>query len=479
MRLPRLLRTTSFKLAALFALIFGVSAIAIGAFVYINVKSTLNRQELARVQSDALALKGEFDSGGMSDLMDAIHQRQHNKIAGGQNYTLFKSNGERLFGNMPKLLLKAGFKHLTGPPDGDEPPGQLEQLLVYRQQLSPDLWLVVGDDIGRMRDLSADLLQIFGLGLLFTLTIAIGGGVAVSRTFLQRIDNITRTAEAIIEGDVEQRIVLGGAGDDLDRLAATLNRMLDRIGLLMDTLRHVSTDIAHDLRTPLGHLRQVLDEASRHATSTAEYHAAVSRAISEADGLLDTFAAILRIAQIESGSRRAGFRRVGMSDTVASVVQTFAPTAEDQGRALVVHIDPNVEIDGDRELIIQLIVNLIDNAFHHTPKGTRISVSFFAGDGEAVLEISDNGEGVSPAERERIFERFYRCESSRTTPGNGLGLSLVAAVAGLHSATIAVLDNKPGLKIQIRFPMAGGRENGTVHGAAESAVFRTRKNSIA
>ncbi len=459
MRLPRLLRTTSFRLAALFALIFGISAIAIGAFVYINVKSTLNRQELTRVQSDALALKGEFDSGGMSDLMDAIRDRQHNKIAGGLDYTIFKSDGQRLFGNMPALPLKTGWKHLSGPPDGDEPPGQLEQLLVYRQQLSPSLWLVVGDDIGRLRGLGGDFLRVFGIGFLLTLAIAVGGGVAVSHTFLQRIDSITRTAEAIIEGDIGQRISLGGAGDDLDRLAATLNRMLDRISLLMDTLRHVSTDIAHDLRTPLGHLRQGLDEAKQRAASTGEYQSAVGRAIEEADGLLDIFAAILRIAQIESGSRRAGFRRVNLSDTMTSVVQTFAPTAEDQGRALVARVDSEIEIDGDRELITQLVVNLIDNAIHHTPKGANISANLSLDENDAVLEIADNGNGVPPLERGRIFERFYRCESSRTTPGNGLGLSLVAAVAGLHGAAISVSDNEPGLKIEIRFPAASKRRS--------------------
>ncbi len=452
MRLPRIFSTTSFKLAALFALIFGVSTTAVGAFVYINVKSTLNNQERTRIQADALALKGEYDSGGMSDMMAAIHERQRNNIAGGLDYSLFKSNGERLFGNMPKQVLKPGWRHMLGPPDGDEPEGELERLLVFRQPLSPDLWLVVGDDVGRVGKLSDDFLRVFGIGLLLALTLAAGGGAAVSFTFLQRIDAITRTAEAIIEGDIGQRISVSGSGDDLDRLASTLNRMLDRIGFLMEALRHVSTDIAHDLRTPLGHLRHVLDDARERARDIGEYKAAVERAVNETDAILETFSAILRIAQIESGSRRAGFRKIDLSSIVSDVAQSFAPTAEEQNRTLLSEIEGGLQIVGDRELIAQLTVNLVDNAIRHTPEGAKIWLRLFSKNAAVFLEVCDNGIGVPQSERDKIFHRFYRGEASRTTPGNGLGLSLVSAVASLHYAAIAVFDNAPGLKIQVKFP---------------------------
>jgi signal transduction histidine kinase len=455
-RPPRIFSTTSFKLAALFALIFGVSSIAVGAFVYVSVKTTLSDQERTRIQADALALKGEYDGGGMSDMMAAIHERQHNNIAGGLDYSLFQSNGKRIFGNMPKQALRPGWKHLMGPPDGDEPPGQLERLLVFRQPLSPNLWLVVGDDVGRLRQVSDSFLRVFGIGLLLTLTLAAGGGVAVSIAFLRRIDSITRTAEAIIEGDIGRRISLSGSGDDLDRLAITLNRMLDRIGLLMDTLRHVSTDIAHDLRTPLGHLRHALDDARERANNVGEYRAAVERAVKETDAILETFSAILRIAQIESGSRRAGFRRIDLSTIVSDVAQSFRPTAEEQNHNLNSQIENGLQIVGDRELTTQLVANLIDNAIRHTASGTDIWLRLASTDSAVLLEICDNGMGVPQIERDKIFNRFYRGEASRTTPGNGLGLSLVSAVAGLHRATIAVFDNQPGLKIQIEFPTGAG-----------------------
>ena len=457
MRQPRLFSTTSFRLAALYAVIFAVSAAVVGAFVFTSAKAALNRQERIHIQSDALALKGEYQSGGMPDMMTAIHQRLQTQSAGALDYSLFRSDGTRIFGHLPKAPLKEGWKHLRGPPDGDEAPGELEQLLTYRLQLAPDLWLVVGDDVGLIRDVDREFLRVFGIGLFFALALAVGGGVLVSATFLQRIDSIQRTAEAIIGGDIAQRVTLRGSGDDLDRLAATLNRMLDRIQALMDSIRHVSTDIAHDLRTPLGHLRQALEDAREHTTDTEEYRAAVTRAIAKTDAILETFTAILRIAQIESGSRRAGFRRIDLSGIALSGAQSFAPTAEEQNHALNVHVDPNVEIDGDRELVTQLLANLLDNAIRHTPDGTHIDVRLRANSRAPVLEVADSGPGVPEHERQKTLERFYRGEASRNTPGNGLGLSLVAAVAGLHGATVALGDNAPGLLVAVTFPATANR----------------------
>lgn len=451
MRLPRLLRTSSFRLAALFALIFGASIVVVGGFVYINVKSALDRQEHTRVQADALALKGEFDSGGMRDLMSAIQERERNKLAGGLDYSLFTADGHRTFGRLPKPKLRIGWQHLKGPPDGDEPPGELEHLLVYSIRLSPGLWLVVGDDVGLLRRLDTTILQMFVAGLLLAISLAIGGGMMVSAGFLRRIDAIARTVDSIVEGDISKRVTLNGSGDDLDRLAMSLNRMLDRITLLMDALRNVSTDIAHDLRTPLGHMRQQLEDARAHAQNVGDYASAVDSAIGKMDSILETFSAILRIAQIESGSRRAGFKRVNLSEAVMSVVQSYAPVAEEQSRVLSAHVPPAINIDGDRELLVQFLVNLLDNAMRHTPAGTPIAVDLSRVEDKVVLEVADKGPGVSDAERKRILERFYRCEASRTTPGSGLGLSLVNAIAELHRATIHVLDNTPGLKFRVEF----------------------------
>jgi len=281
---------------------------------------------------------------------------------------------------------------------------------------------------------------------------AAAGGIALSVAFLGRVDVITRTAEAIIGGNIQRRIPLRGTEDDLDRLAATLNHMLDRITALMESLRQVSSDVAHDLRTPLGRMRQTLDEARRSARTMADYEQAVDRALGEADGLLDTFAALLRIAQIESGSRRAGFRRLDLSALVSSIGQTFAPVAEDDGRTLNIDVAEGVEIEGDRELLTQMLVNLIENAIHHTGTGAQLAVSLTADGGSPRLCICDDGPGIPAADRANVLQRFYRLERSRTHSGNGLGLALVAAIVDLHGARLGLGDNAPGLRVTIQFP---------------------------
>jgi signal transduction histidine kinase len=273
----------------------------------------------------------------------------------------------------------------------------------------------------------------------------------LSLSFLARIDAMTRTAEAIIEGDAERRVPMRGVADDIDRLAATLNRMLDRNYSLLGTLRQVSRHIAHDLRTPLGRLRQGLDDVRRSAPSVADYDRAVEKAVEETDQILETFAALLRIAEIESGTQRAGFRPVNLSTIVLQLCQSYVLVAEDAGKQLNLSIDPDVTVDGDRELLSQLLVNLVENALRHTQEGASVAVDLAAYRGSPLLTVSDNGPGIPDAERKRVARRHYRRARSRDSEGSGLGLSLVAAVADLHRAELTFTDLSPGLAVGIRF----------------------------
>ena len=462
------MRTASFKLAALYALIFGASVVALAAVVYVITTTALDRQTRTRIHSEAIELAQEYQSGGLTRMLAVIRQRQRGRLVGGLDYTVYDSGGHRLFGTLPHMATSPGWSLVTGPPDGDEPEGELEQLVVYAVPLNKGYWLMVGDDIGRVDKVGRLIMTTFGWALVLMITLAAAGGIALSMGFLGRVDAITRTAEAIIGGNIHRRIPLRGTADDLDRLAGTLNRMLDRIGALMESLKQVSSDIAHDLRTPLGRLRQTLDEARRNAHTPADYEAAVDRALAETDAILDTFAALLRIAQIESGSRRAAFRELDLSALVASIGQTFAPVAEDEGRALSLDVAPGLEIEGDRELLVQMLANLIENAIHHAGAGAQIAIALAASPAGPVLTVSDNGPGIPAAEREAVLQRFYRLERSRTHAGNGLGLSLVAAIVELHHAEIALQDNGPGLKVVIRF---AAREQAVVGaGDGEQAV---------
>jgi signal transduction histidine kinase len=265
----------------------------------------------------------------------------------------------------------------------------------------------------------------------------------------RRLTAITDTAEAIIDGDLARRVPVRGSQDDLDRLALTLNRMLDRIASLMESLKQVSSDVAHDLRTPLTRLRQRLESGLAQPQERAQ---ALEGALADLDSILDTFSALLRIAQIEGGARRAAFRTCDLAAIAATVVEAFAPSAEDQKQSLTLAANGPLPVEGDAELLTQMLVNLVENALRHAGPGTRIVLA--AGrdpGGRATLSVIDDGPGVPEAERRRVFDRFYRLEHSRTTPGSGLGLAMAAAAAKLHGADIELWDAAPGLEARVTF----------------------------
>jgi signal transduction histidine kinase len=452
MRLAQTLKSATFRLTAAYVLLFTVSVGVLAALTYFLVVSRLDLEFRNHIRAESQTLSAEFTSGGAGQLLHAINERQHNRTVGGLDYTVLDPEGTLLTGTTRQASCKTGWFTVVGPPDGDEPSGEMERLAVLATPLPQGYCLMVGDDFGKVRGVGTLVLRTFGWVILVSLTLAVAGGLLLSSRFLRRIDAINRTAEAIIEGDIRQRIPRRAAPDDLDRLAATLNRMLDRTNDLMDSLRHVTSDIAHDLRTPLGRLRNLLEEAKTNAATPQAFQAAAERAIAEVDGLLGTFSAILRIAQIESGFRRTGFKTVGLSALVQDVCETFADSIAESGKALNVDIAPDITVHGDQELLVQALVNLLENAIVHTPQGTTISIGLKRNDARLSLVVSDNGPGVPDPDRERIFKRFVRLEQSRSSAGNGLGLSIVAAVAGLHGGSVSATDNHPGLRVELDIP---------------------------
>jgi signal transduction histidine kinase len=280
-----------------------------------------------------------------------------------------------------------------------------------------------------------------------TLLLAIGGGVLLGGNFVRRIDTIGRTSRAIMEGDLSARIPVRGNNDEIDQLVVGLNAMLDRIQHLLDGLRQVSSDIAHDLRTPLGRLRQRLEDAREHATTTVEYQAATEAALAEADSLLEIFSALLRIAQIEAGAQKSGFTEVDLSALMRSIADAYGPAAEDSQHKLLADIADGVAITGDRQLLAQLFSNLVENALTHTPAGSTVRLALYPTATGFEAEVADNGPGIPEAERDKVFDRFYRLDRSRTTKGSGLGLALVKAIAALHGLSLGLEDRKPGLAV--------------------------------
>jgi signal transduction histidine kinase len=255
-------------------------------------------------------------------------------------------------------------------------------------------------------------------------------------------------------GDLSQRVPVRGTQDEFDELAKSMNAMLDRIEDLMHSMRQVSNDIAHDLRTPLTRLRQRLEYAKRHHGTVAELHEVVGHSIRQVDSILETFGALLRIAQIEAGGRVSGKRVIDISTLLSGIVDDFSPAAEDRGLQLDADVGQDLKVTADPELLTQMVVNLVDNAIRYCPAGSRIRVAANAAGGNLELAVSDTGPGIPREEREKVLRPFYRLESSRTTEGNGLGLSLVAAIAKRHDAKLLLGDNGPGLRVSVVFPMA-------------------------
>jgi len=388
-------------------------------------------------------------TGGAAGLVR--HVQTYSRGAGALDYLVQSREGVRLSGQLPAVGKRRGWARLTATDqDGTKP------VLAYVKQLPDGVVVAVADDLRRVYRADDAVLRAVALSIAITILLGGAGGIWLSRMFLRRVDAMSRTAEAIIDGDLGQRIPLRGSGDDLDRLAETLNRMLDRIETLLTGVREASNNIAHDLRTPLSRLRQHLEEARGQADASAAHALAFDRAKAEVEALLGTFAALLRIAEVEAGAQRAAFCRVDLSTVVETVADAFAPSAEDAGRRITAEIDPGIAVHGDKELLTQMLVNLVDNALRHTPSGTEVRLSLVRlGRQHVVLAVQDNGGGIPKAERERVLRRFYRLDHSRTTPGSGLGLSLVAAVVELHGAALRLEDARPGLLVSVTLGLAG------------------------
>jgi signal transduction histidine kinase len=436
-------RSTSLRLAALYTAAFALSVVALGVITLFTTRAALSEQFNARIQSESAALTQEFYSEGLDGVVQAVRERD--RTPGALDYGLVGPNGRALAGRLAPSGAVIGWSTVkTAQRDGE-----FEPIRVLTAALPGGYRLLVGDDQERIEALDGAVLRGFAWAFAGVVILGVAGGFALSRDVHRRLSAISGTAEAIIDGDLSRRVPVRGSGDDLDRLAETINRMLDRITTLMESLRQVSNDVAHDLRTPLTRLRQRLEAGLAREAERGE---AIEGALGDLDSILETFAALLRIAQVEGGARRAAFRATDLAQLAGTVVDAFAPSAEDARQTLRLEGEPALTIDGDRELLTQMLVNLVENALRHAGEGAAIRVGVGRVQGAPVLWVADNGPGVPAAEREKLFDRFYRLERSRSAPGSGLGLALVAAVARLHGGDVRLCDAEPGLEARMTFP---------------------------
>lgn len=452
MTLPRLLRTTSFRFALFYALVFMGSVGILGAMIYLTVRTALEEQLAQRIDAEIETLARDYRTQGLQHLIETVTARTRARERDALEYSVVAPDNAVLAGRTLPMPAADGWATITLTEKAKTSEEETASLHARTVTLDDGVRLSVANDIDWIDDVQEAILSTFAWALIATLILALASGLWLSARFLRGMDAMTRTAASIVAGNLKSRVPISPRNDDLDQLGRAFNSMLDRLDVLMDSLKQVSNDIAHDLRTPLSRLKQNLDETARGAATKDEMRTGILNATLQVDEILATFSALLRIAQIEAGTRRAGFAPVNLSELTMLLVSDYMAVAEDRGQAIRTVVEASVWIEGDRDLLTQLIVNLLENALRHTPDGSEVTVALQKAPDGLTLWVADNGGGVPETERERIFRRFYRLEQSRTSPGSGLGLSLVAAIAELHGASIVALDNRPGLRVEIRFP---------------------------
>ncbi|OYW09261.1 MAG: hypothetical protein B7Z53_03285 [Rhodospirillales bacterium 12-71-4] len=310
-------------------------------------------------------------------------------------------------------------------------------LLAYGTALRGGFFLLVGRDLAPVRELEARLLGAAGWVGGAALLLALGGGLVVGRSVVRRAAQMERALAEVQAGRLETRLPARPGGDEFDRLARRLNATLDRLQATMAALRQVTDDIAHDLRTPLTRLRQRLETLEGEEAEAA---------VAECDRILEIFAALLRIAQVESGARRAGFRAVALAEVAETVAELYAGAAAEHGQTLALDLAPDVTLQGDRDLLAQMLANLVENAIRHGREGGRVTLALRPG---PEITVVDDGPGIPAEARALVLRRFHRLDASRSSAGTGLGLALVAAVAELHGLALALEDAAPGLRVRL------------------------------
>jgi len=450
----------SFRLAVLYALLLGGSVVILLGFIDWSTAGYMARQTDATIAAEIRGLAEQYQRRGLTGLSAVIAERIARDPDGAAVYLLTDADLDPVTGNLDAWPAAEPDRNgwvqfrLRQPATADTAAAEhTARAQVFR--LRGGLRLLVGRDIRELAATRSLIREALGWGLAMTFALALLGGWLMSAGVVRRLDAINNVSREIIDGDLSRRVPRDGSGDDFDQLADNLNRMLTRIESLMASVRQVSDNIAHDLRTPLSRLHTKL--SALRDTGLPEAAAAdVDAAITDAEELLGAFNGLLRIARVESGARRAAFTDVDLKPLLLDVAELYEPLASDKDQALTVVSDDSgaLRVNGDRDLLFQALANLLDNAIKYTPPHGDIELRSGHIGGTVVVSVSDSGPGIPPAQRAKVLQRFYRIDASRSAPGHGLGLSLVQAVAQLHEAELRLEDASPGLRVELRFPSA-------------------------
>jgi signal transduction histidine kinase len=452
--LAKTLTSSTFKLALIAIGTFGVIVSGIFSYVYLSTSSYVRSRSDRAILNEYLSLHGVYERSGRDGLVAVIQQRIAHRSLTDNVYLLVDPSLAPLVGNLkawPSTATAAnGWTEFRGSETLLDTTSYPLLRAVLETFPGGDR-LLVGRDISDL-DHFTDRIKIaviLGIALIFVL--AGVASIGVTRRTVGRIESINATSRAIMLSGLDKRIPLRGTNDEWDRVAENLNLMLDRIETLMGEVKQVSDNVAHDLRTPLTRMRGRLEKAYHTQRSGEDDQLLIGDTIADLDAVLRIFSSLTRIAQIETEARKGAFRSVNLVEIAGEVVELYDAAAEQDGTRLTVVGDRELLVTGDRDLIFDAIANLVDNAIKHGRAGGRVVVAAEDIEGRPVVSVADDGPGIPADQHAHVFKRFYRLEHSRYTPGNGLGLSLVAAVARLHGARIEMLDNAPGLKLRFWF----------------------------
>lgn len=456
----RLFRTSTFRFALLYMLLFGVSVMILLGFIYWSALAIIDRQTIETIEAEIRGLAEQYRNEGLGRLVQIVAERSGEGGNEDNVYLLTRPTLRPLAGN------------LSAWPTSDASGGQWIELELSRERdgvrklhqirartfvLPGGYRLLVGRDMAEREVLQAIILEALAWSLAATVALGLAGGFVMSRNMLHRVDAVAETSRRIVRGDLSRRVPTSGSGDEFDRLAGNLNEMLDRIEELMTGMRAVTDSLGHDLRSPLTRLKGRIELALRGNPDPATYRRVMEQTIAETDTLLTTFNALLSIAQAEAGVNRDEMVEVDLSSLGGGVAELYEPVAEEKDLTFEKSIEEHIVVRGQSQLLAQAVANLLDNAIKYSRAGGAVSLSVSRVDGAARLLVRDDGPGIPEHEFERVLDRFVRLDASRGTAGSGLGLSLVAAVAKLHGATLTLEGNRPGLKVSVVFP-AGGLE---------------------
>lgn len=438
--------SAAYRIAFVSWIAFAIATLLVGGAVLYATHAAFARQMDANLQQASVSIAAELHDDGIAGIVEAIRNREAAR-SDAFGYALYAPTGQRIAGSLNAAAPALGWRDIIFRDPVEGPDAARARTIA----LPNGYRLTVAADKEPLEHIDETILAIFGAALAGLLALGLAGAFVLGAYLRRRLTRIEATAGAIAGGDLTRRMAVGARGDEFDRVAVSLNAMLDRIAGLIANLRQVTSDLAHDLRTPLMRLRNRLDglhEPGEDHARTAKIDDAVARA----DEVLRIFAAILRISELEEGSLRRNFTQIDLTALVEDLGDSHRPLAEDLSKPLSVVTGERVTVVGDRELIAQALINLIENALRHTPEGSAVAMGVREEDGRPVAYVADNGPGIPEAQRGRVLERFVRLEESRSSPGNGLGLSLVAAIVAAHGAELRLSGRAPGLEVAILFP---------------------------